>query len=149
MCRPDGQFGDSVSPDVFLEAGLARFTISESWGWFNLDAIVIESDAATRSSHYRGIPSRLINPNANAKTQRVMNYITSNFGKKVISGQYCGHNKSNEVDALFRETGKYPALRGFDFIFYSPNAPLRHDAETDLAIEWSNKAGQVDSGGFG
>jgi len=75
-------------------------------------------------------------PNA----RRLMNYLFDQYGKYIISGQMdtaWTTNSSIDMTArVFFDTGKYPALKGFDFI------DLPHDwggfgkNQVDEAIEW-------------
>lgn len=71
-----------------------------------------------------------------------MKYLGDNYGKKMLSGQYTNHNYTTEIDAIFEATGKYPAVRGCDFLYYSPSRGYK-GIDTDLAIEWSKKGGLV------
>ena len=137
-------FTRTVTGTVYLEKGAHDVTIRESWGWFDLDYIELApADAPVSSQVYETICATLSNPNANAKTRRIMGFLAANYGKRIIAGQYAGHNESHEIEAIKNATGKYPALRGFDMIFYSPNSGWNHDAEVPLAIDWSRNGGLV------
>ncbi len=138
-----GNFSEIVFEGIYLEKGATEFAIQESWGYLDLDYIKIENGESISNEYYNGISSELVNENANNKTQRIMNFIIENYGKNVISGQYTDHGTSNEVDAINKLTGKYPALRGFDFIFSSPTCSHQSDTEKDLAVDWSNRGGLV------
>lgn len=95
------------------------------------------------SSIYK-VGGELCNPNADEKTKRIMAYLTEIYGHKTLSGQYTNHNFSTETDAIHKLTGNYPAVRGFDFIFYSPNCGGdRNPCDTDLALAWDRKGGLV------
>ncbi|MBQ9119705.1 MAG: hypothetical protein IJY09_06585 [Lachnospiraceae bacterium] len=77
----------------------------------------------------------LSNPNATAKAQLVYDYLCSVSGQGIISGQEesCGAAAaSSEMNYLKKVTGKYPAIRGLDFI--------NDDFEgvVDRSIFWSN-----------
>lgn len=66
----------------------------------------------------------LTNPNATPEAVNVYNFLLSQSGKKILSGVQAsgpGNNDTN-ADVVFRISGKYPALVGFDFMFlhYSP-----------------------------
>lgn len=138
-----GEFETIVFDGIYIEAGTSTLSITESWGWFDLDYIQIESGEGIKSSVYTDIDTNLSNENSNAKTKAIWDYLVENYGKRVISGQYAAHNSSAEIEAIYRETGKLPALRGFDFIFMSPNTDWHCEDETQLAIDWSNQGGLV------
>ncbi len=134
-------FKDYVYEGIYLEKGKATFSISESWGYFNLDSLKIENGSVISSDYYKGVTSQLCNPNANEKTQEIMNFIVENYGKNVIAGQYTQHGESTEVEAIYEHTGKYPALRGFDFIFESPTSSWKPNKEVGQALDWAKKGG--------
>lgn len=136
-----GAFENIVLKGVYLEAGDNVFSIAEGWGWFDLDSIRITAGEAVAQSVYN-VSGVLTNPAANQKTQAIMSYFNAIYGKKTLAGQYTNHGYDTEVEALYRLTGKYPAVRGFDFIFYSPNSDWPEGAkDTDLALEWDKKGG--------
>lgn len=65
----------------------------------------------------------LSNPNASPQAKNVYDFLLQQSGKKTLSGVQSSHsNKNDFVDAVYKHTGKHPALAGFDFIFtqYSP-----------------------------
>lgn len=63
-------------------------------------------------------PNNSGNLSKNAKI--LMDYLTSNFGKKVISGMMdlTWRDTVDEADVVYEKTGKYPALMGFDFMHF-------------------------------
>lgn len=133
-----------VIGNTYLAEGGHEVGIREAWGWFDLDYIEFAPSSNPVSDDvYKGVCAELSNPNASAKTRRVMKFLAANYGKKIIAGQYAGHNESHEIEAIKNATGKYPALRGFDMIFYSPNSDWNYDAEIPLAIDWASKGGLV------
>jgi mannan endo-1,4-beta-mannosidase len=78
--------------------------------------------------------------NANAK--RLLNYIADQYGKNIISGQMDTSWTTNErmdmIARVYTDTGKYPALKGFDFIQHPyPGAPFYNGREQMVeALEW-------------
>ncbi|MBP5184633.1 MAG: hypothetical protein J6113_05955, partial [Lachnospiraceae bacterium] len=128
---------------VYLEAGQIELGIKESWGWFDLDSITIENGGGVDTSTYNGISSKLANPNANDDAAKLMEYLVSIYGNYTLSGQYCAHNTNSEVEGIFKATGKYPAVRGFDMIFCSPNSGYSNTNEINQAKNWAKKGGIV------
>lgn len=83
---------------------------------------------------------RLSNPNANATTVKVYEYIASLGGKYCISAQQEStwiDGDHYETDYIFNASGKYPAMRGLDYM----NDDF--DGVNQRAIEWWNKGGLV------
>ena len=64
---------------------------------------------------------RAVNPNAQPEVQRVLDYLEENRGIKLILGQHTQTMQQPELDCIRRETGKLPALCGFELLGYSPN----------------------------
>ncbi len=130
----------------YLEAGTATIEIgtSGSWGYILYDTVTFD---------YADMPDLKIDPtlcdkNATAETKKLNQYLTSVYGKYVISGQqeiYGGGNDGNmelEFDYLYDKTGKYPAIRGFDFMNYNPLYGWE-DGTTDRVIEWVKERGGI------
>ena len=94
------------------------------------------------------VDTTLTDPKATPQAQKVMDYLGSVYGKKIISGQqetYGGGNDGNyelEFDFIYEKTGKYPAIRGFDFMNYNPLYGW-DDQTTERVIEWVNGRGGI------
>jgi mannan endo-1,4-beta-mannosidase len=81
-------------------------------------------------------------PNA----KRLLNFLADNYGQKIISGQQdtswtTNTGQSNSIDMIarvYKDTGKYPAIKGFDLIQlpYSGNPYQAGKEQIDEAIEW-------------
>lgn len=83
---------------------------------------------------------QLSNKNSNAVTKKLYDYICENYGKKIISAQQestwvQGYNY--EVRHIEETTGKYPAMKGFDFM----NDDF--SGVTERAAEWWMEGGLV------
>jgi mannan endo-1,4-beta-mannosidase len=74
--------------------------------------------------------------------QRLLNYLSDQYGKNIISGQMdTSWTVNREIDMIarvFEDTGKFPAIKGFDFIQLHHIGPPHHQgmAQLDEAIEW-------------
>ncbi|GGG23668.1 glycosyl hydrolase [Paenibacillus abyssi] len=91
------------------------------------------------------VEPKLVNPAASDNAKRLMAYLCSIYGKRTLTGQQYGVVSTPEMDVIFRETGKYPAVGGFDFMNDSPSRVERGAVPTDtpLAIEWWKRGGIV------
>jgi mannan endo-1,4-beta-mannosidase len=76
---------------------------------------------------------------ASPNKKRLLNYLTDEYGRRVISGQmdtsWTTNTSMDMIARVFADTGKYPAIKGFDFI------QLNYDSgreQTNEAIEWWN-----------
>lgn len=83
---------------------------------------------------------KLSNPNADAVTQKVYDYLCDNFGKTMLSCQqestWMG-SPDYEMDYIEETTGKLPAMRGLDFM----NGDF--DGVVKRSKEWWAKGGLV------
>ena len=81
-------------------------------------------------------------PNPLPNKIRLFNYLTDIYGKYILSGQmdtsWTTNDKTDMITRVFTDTGKYPAIKGFDFIQLSDNnAPFFGGRQqADEAIEW-------------
>ena len=65
----------------------------------------------------------LVNPKASNEARNVYNFLLEQSGKKTLSGVQSSHSHKNDfIDAVYKHTGKHPALAGYDFLFlqFSP-----------------------------
>jgi mannan endo-1,4-beta-mannosidase len=74
--------------------------------------------------------------------KRLLNYLSDMYGKYIISGQMDAAWTTNEdidmISRVYSDTGKYPAMKGFDFIMLSLTfMPFMNGREQiNEAIEW-------------
>jgi len=110
----DGEFR-TVSVNADLKQGSNDITVEASWGWTYMDALIIEKGNFT---NYSG-GGKLSNPKASAQTQSLYNFLCDTYGNHVISGQqestWMG-SENYEFDIIRNASGKYPALRGLDYM---------------------------------
>jgi mannan endo-1,4-beta-mannosidase len=87
-----------------------------------------------------------VDPGANEKARSVYAYLRSIWGKYVIAGQ-ADLTWKDEVDMAGRvhaDTGKYPALMGFDFMNYGMTANWAEGrSQTEEAIAFSKRGALV------
>ena len=62
-----------------------------------------------------------VDPKATPEAKALLNYLSEIGGKGILTGQHTQTNPMEEIDWIFRHTGKKPALRGFEMLAYSPN----------------------------
>lgn len=59
------------------------------------------------------------NPNATPECKKLMHYLNTIHGRKILTGQQTSYLPAEELNTIFQITGKRPALRGFDLMSYS------------------------------
>ncbi|MBA4140548.1 MAG: hypothetical protein H0X70_08605, partial [Segetibacter sp.] len=142
-------FIDLNAGSVFLNAGKNTIAVQKNWGFMDVDKLSI----FTMPANVYNITTALIDAQATASTQSLYNFISSQFGKKIISGQ-----TNDFYDSIKNVTGKSPLLRAWDMASYSPmyaynwsngfafGAVDNKDAEK--AIAWYNSTGKKGIVGF-
>jgi len=82
-------------------------------------------------------------------TQRLFNYLVDNYGKNIISGQmdtaWTENGTSDMISRVYADTGKYPALKGFDFIDLPHSWSGYGRNQVTEAIEWWEGKNRVNS----
>src|SRR6185295_2736816 len=95
--------------------------IQENWGFYDID--YLEFRPYSPPTLLPVLP-QLADPHADAHTQQLMNYLTSTYGTKTLSGQQ--HNSSQNqsfpgANYLAKSAGLLPAIRATDLMEYSPS----------------------------
>jgi len=128
-----------------LNKGSNKITFKPVYGYAEFDTITVTE---ATFPDFSSVPTKLSDPKATKEAQELQDYLGSVYGKKIISGQqeiYGGGNNGNmelEFDFIHDLTGKYPAIRGFDFMNYNPLYGW-DDQTTERVIEWVNKRGGI------
>lgn len=94
-----------------------------------------------------------VNPNAQPEVKKLLEYLNSIEGKAILTGQHTQTVKQEELLLIQKETGKLPAVCGFELLSYSPNINLEGASEAcitevvenrdtlKIAMDWANKGG--------
>lgn len=146
---------------VKLNAGENEIKIVSYWGYTFLDYLTLEPAPAYLSN--LNPTDTLCNPNASPEAQKLYAYLKSVYGRHILSGQqeYCGshcYNKNayesaglpidyledneSEFEYIYEKTGKMPAVRGIDLLFYNTTEPYYDDAP-ERAIQWYKEEGGI------
>jgi len=131
---------------VLLTAGEHSVVISPSWGWICLDCLTVSPSRGIDSSVYN-VQTDLINPNATENARRLYSYLKESYGKVTLSGQVCdGGLSGSEIQAIYKVTGKYPAMLGLDMMDYTPSRRAlgaSNPTAIQRAIEFHEQGGIV------
>lgn len=137
-----------ISMGVFrLNKGTNEIEISPQYGYAAYDTITITK---AMPNDYSKATSTLTDSNATSATKALMKYLKSVYGNHILSGQqeiYGGGmngdgNMEKEFDWLLENTGKLPAIRGFDMMNYNPLYGWE-DGTTERLIDWVTKKGGI------
>ena len=145
---------------VHLNAGKNTIQIKSYWGYTFLDYLTLSPapDYITKLEPTKS----LCNPNATKEAKNLYAYLTSIYGKHILAGQqeYCGSHNYNkdaqqqqglpidylvdnekEFDHIQKVTGKQPAVRGIDFLFYNTTQSYADDAPERVIAWYKDKGG--------
>ncbi|MCQ2435152.1 MAG: dockerin type I domain-containing protein [Oscillospiraceae bacterium] len=146
---------------VHLNKGENEIKIVSYWGYTCYDYLTVSDapDYITKLSP-TGSPC---NPNATQAAKNLYDYLCSVYGNHILAGQqeYCGshcYNKNayetegkpinffesneEEFEYIQSKTGKQPAVRGIDFLFYNTTQPYFDDAP-ERVIAWYKEKGGI------
>ena len=129
-----------------LAAGVNEFSITQGWGYYDVDYVEFRPFTPPAITP---IAPTLVDSQANAETRVLMNYLATQYGAKTLAGQQHSVRKNLPFPGasyLSRSGGLTPAVRGTDFIEYSPSR-LEHNSnprqETEQTIAWAKQTGGV------
>lgn len=105
---------------VYLEAGEHTVTVSKYWGYIHWDKVTISHSEPFDESIFQ-VSAKLVNENASDNARRLFSYLCDQYGKTILSGQYCdtGMNGWENLQISQNNGGKFPAILGLDMGYYS------------------------------
>ncbi|GBF77546.1 mannan endo-1,4-beta-mannosidase [Paenibacillus sp. 598K] len=127
-----------------LVQGSNTIQVKAGWGFAYFDTFTVDYADLDPLN----VEPILTDPQATPETQLLMDYLTEVYGDHMISGQqeiYGGGNDGDselEFEWIYNLTGKYPAIRGFDFMNYNPLYGWE-DGTTARVIDWVNDRGGI------
>ncbi|HEY5592236.1 MAG TPA: glycosyl hydrolase [Paludibacter sp.] len=127
-----------------LTAGLHTISLVKQWGYIQLDYLKVTSDSVGPNPF--NIASSLVTPNPSTQAVNLYNFLKTNFGTNIISGTMANYSTNiTEATWVHTQTGKWPALTGFDFIDNTnPNQSwIKYTAPFTLGQDWWNNNGIV------
>lgn len=145
---------------VHLNKGENTITVKSYWGYTFLDYLTL-SDAPAYLTNFDPAEAPC-NPNASPEARKLYAYLRSVYGEHILSGQqeYCGSHNYNknaqesqglpidylvdneaEFEYIQKITGKQPAIRGIDFLFYNTTNGFEDDAPERVVAWYKEKGG--------
>lgn len=113
MLEGTGNTFASVSAGKFLlKEGLNTVVVANGWGYYGIDYIEIKPSAAPLPVKP---PKQLTDADASSSSRSLFSYLVDMYGSKVLSSQH------DDLDYIFTNTGKEPAIGGWDLMDYSPS----------------------------
>ncbi len=136
----------SVAP-VYLEKGLNKITLQAVNGNVYIDNISV-SETDTRSDRYQKAGTSISGDEINYGRLQTMSYLKSIYGKQTLTAQYVTPNTNAEIDVIYRNTGRYPAIRCSDLMYCTKAGAsllsgVNENTDIELAKEWARQGGMV------
>ncbi|WAM33611.1 glycosyl hydrolase [Caldicellulosiruptor morganii] len=137
--------------EVFLENGQKRIKFYAGWGIAQIYKIELE-----KIHLQEGTPLfKLTNQLASDKCKKLIEYFSEIYSRAIIAGQHTNTAVGSEISYIEYQTGKRPALRGFDFLSYTKHTVtnnMTYDAMFEVmlnrgsveeAIKWHRESGGI------
>ncbi|MGN1106709.1 MAG: CBM35 domain-containing protein, partial [Huintestinicola sp.] len=100
-------FGDTPLNNIYLEAGIHEISITPSWGYVDIDCVIISAAAKPITEDTYKVTAPLSNPNADENAQRLYKFLCDVYGKYSLAGQYAEKGReSSEFEKITKKTGK-------------------------------------------
>ena len=140
------EFGDTLLSYIYLDKGTHEITITPSWGYVDIDCLILTAAATPITEDTYKVEPTLVNPNADENTKRLYKFLCDIYGKYSLAGQYADEGRaSSEYEKITAKTGKTFAVLGLDIGNYSLGSKA-HGAESktvEYAYDWYKNAGGI------
>ena len=137
----DGEFTLITLYGVFLTKGKSEIELRPEDGNICLDYLrVVNNTSLSKISYDAG--EELTNENAGDSAKQLMSFLTDNYGKYVLTGQYASSPDNEEIELIYRTTGKYPAIR-FSAMHNSGSSFDDTFMDIDACADWYRNGGIV------
>ncbi len=128
---------------IYMSEGAMLLNFTVESGSAAIDYIMLEDTDSVNPEAYL-VHSSSVSSNASVSAIGVMKYLTDTFGSGIITAQNVTPATNAEIEAIYKETGRYPAIRcGELALSLLDKESERAEEEIQLALEWGEKGGLV------
>lgn len=129
--------------NLYMSVGMNTIKFIVASGSADIDFIIVENSDVVSDSLYN-VGNTCVSPNATQNTVELMKKFSENYGKTTFSAQNVSVGSNVEIDAVFNQTQRYPAIRASELALTLKDD--NHSAEVmktefELAEEWNKKGG--------
>lgn len=128
---------------LYFTAGTNNLKFVVESGSADIDYILAESSERVSGEPYE-VYSACANPYCSIKVVETMRYFSEIYGRSVLTAQNVSPASNAEIDAVFRATGRYPAIRSGEMAYATLDTDEdkeRVKAETDIAVGYCEAGG--------
>lgn len=137
----EGKFTRITMYGVFLTAGESGISIKTDGNDIALDYLEITNNTSLKEVSYNS-DGTLSNANAGESAKNLMKFLSDNYGKYVITGQYASDETNKEINLIYSTTGKKPVIR-FSALETSYASYDESFKDIDACAEWYREGGIV------
>lgn len=137
----DGVFTRITLYGVFLVKGASTVELRPENGSIDLDYLKVSNNTSLSRIEYNA-DGELSNKDAGESAKELMSFLTENYGKYIITGQYASDETNKELDLICRTTGKFPVIR-FSALENSGDSFDNGFKDIDAAADWYRQGGIV------
>ena len=134
--KADGAFTFITVHGIYLDKGSADITLHSKNGEISVDYLKV-TDSSVLDKADSKAKDTTVNKNAAKSAQNIMKFLTDNYGKYVLTGQYAADESNAEIDLIYRTTGQKPVLRFSDIDITDDGL----NADAEAAAEWYKNGG--------
>ena len=137
-------WGTISAGKFYFKKGLHTIAIIKDWGYVQIDYLKMNRDAVGPTPFT--IAPALVTPSPSAQAVKLYNFLKENFGTKTISATMANYSTNiDEAVWVNSQTGKWPAMVGFDFIDHTNanQSYIKYSAPITLGQDWWNNNGLV------
>jgi mannan endo-1,4-beta-mannosidase len=125
---------------IYLSSGSVELTFTALRGSVEISRVIVEDTEAVSVERF-DVTRRLVTPAPSAEANELFGFLGEQFGKRILTAQHVTYSTGNaEIEAVYRATGRKPAVRFGDTDF---SVQSRTDRELERAKEWHADGGIV------
>ena len=136
----DSEFTLITLYGVFLTKGKSEIEIRPH-GEIDLDYLKMTNNTSLSNIKYDA-EGDLSNKEAGKSAKELMDFMTESYGKYLLTGQYASSEKNDELELIYRTTGKYPAIR-YSALHTNGKTFDSSFRDIDACADWYRKGGVV------
>ena len=131
---------------VYLENGEHKITLQTVNGTAALDRLDIKNTEAVSDQRYYAAGKWISGSGINSGKVALMDYFKEIYGEKTLTAQYVTPDTNAEIEAIAKNTGRFPAIRASDLRYYTESGEKMNKSpnrDIQLALSWANNGGLV------
>ncbi|MDE6789565.1 MAG: glycoside hydrolase [Ruminococcus sp.] len=137
----DGEFTLITLYGVFLVKGQSEIELRAADGNIKIDYLKLADNTSLSEIKYDAT-NEPVNKQAGESAKALLNFLTENYGKYTLTGQYASSPENEEIELIYQTTGKYPVIR-FSALHNSGNSFDSTFRDIDACADWYKKGGIV------